>query len=146
MTNAEYESIIVEAAKENDQLRDRIHELENRAASGGGSFSDEEANDSPLCVGCFRWRMAVAGAIGLGAGLTTVLHPDFLQGMAASFTDNEGHIEFVETVLIAIVVIAPGLLTFIEWKKTLYESGHPGVFRAAADFWKAIKKGMGKDE
>lgn len=151
MTSAEYESILLQAAKENDQLRDQIRQLQTEPRDDARSgVSSGDAGDNPVCRGCFHWRMLVAGATGalFGLGLLGAVqdHSAAVEDLATLISGNKANAGLVQAALVLLTVIAPGLAVFVDWNRTLYKHNLPGLFRAIAELWKAFKRGQGKDE
>lgn len=150
MTNVDYETIIKNAAHENDELKDRVTELEaelkgrgERASAEGGAI-----DDNPLCRGCYRWRLAFAALVGGASGLIVLAvlgeRLEWVRSLAIAVTGRVDAIPYVIAALVGLSAVVPVLIAVIEWKWLLYKHGYAGTFRAIAEMWAAFKKGLGK--
>jgi hypothetical protein len=151
MTETEFDSIIKNAAEENDRLKDRIEELESEREKRREATESNEPggiDNNPLCRGCYRWRLTFALLIGLVCGLFVAvelaLHDELRRRLAVIVTGREDAADVVESIAFVLTGTAPVLAAIVEWKWLLYKHGYEGAFRAIADMWAAFKKGLGK--
>lgn len=151
MTETEFETVVRNAAAENDRLKDRIEELETQLERRGKEPEPGEpgaTDDNPLCRGCYRWRLAFAVVIGAACGLFVAalftLHDPWGRRLAVSITGREGAADVVEYICCVLTAAAPVLAAIVEWKWLLYKNGYQGVFRAIAEMRDAFKRGLGK--
>ena len=137
MTQAEFETIIKNAAHENDQLRSRVDTLEMQLAGrreGGESHQSGAIDNNALCMGCYRWRLTFAALVGVIVFVVC----------AVVLSLREGATNAIGLLICTGCAVTPGIETFIDWKWRLYKHGYAGTFRAVAEMWAAYKKGLGR--
>jgi hypothetical protein len=134
-------ALLSRALDENEQLHEEIRQLQGQGAGEGTG----EIDNNPLCKGCYRWRLAVAAAVGVAFGL-------FISGRIQGFTrllqraafGITGHAfapSTVQAIFMTILALAPAAAVAAEWKWLLYKRGYPGAIRAIVEMWRVLKGG-----
>jgi hypothetical protein len=136
---------------ENEALKSELGSSAGPVPVASTPFRGDVAETvAALCAGCYRWRLCFAWLTGITASgfLAAKLYtrPDTLRMLARTMT---GRAEAAYLVLAALSILsaaAPALAVAGHWKWKQFKGGAPGVLRATAKVWLAIKEAFKSDE